>query len=644
MFFNLPTAVQEERAPYPKEMYPIGYRMPYLPFPGQIYVYPPLHQQQPSTGSETLPTPSPHPHQNSQQVQIKAETTQIKTEPPPYPFPQGSPQNGLMTQGKALQQYQINVPTMSASPFQPIYGHPPPQTISHLHQMQLVKTTSPSILPHEDQFSTEVHQPTISTQPQSLPGSSMLSNRSLSPGLPPSLDDTSSISSYNSSQVPSECSHMSAMGPPKHIPQNRLHRSDSQPSLHSYGNGDAHPKLRPTHSNPHESPFPPTTMNDYRLVARNQGGPESELFNFQDAPIAPTASASHGPLQSPTYPPIQPQQPFVSFANQQPSTNNGSTYIPPMQPIQVRRHGSRSSSPTSSIISVGSGPSMGRPGSIINGRTNSISGEQTGSIASMPLDGRRFNHSFEALRESDPPPYTSQSYRTRSPTNPDSPLSNYSGLSGSRPGSTHTASSYSERSRISHRSRSTSYSGPIAASLSTTHITNPPNPQYTYITLEDLLRAEPTLTNAQTISPFANQFTSEDALSTTSTSLHLIITWTNHIPAFCNLPSDVQMKLMKNCWGELLCFVMATHTAKGGGKLQSNASNTYDINQTPFPGFDYVMQRVLSELTSWILDRQLDDVELACLKVIILLDPGELVQGHFCCLISSCNQLGLICL
>lgn len=99
------------------------------------------------------------------------------------------------------------------------------------------------------------------------------------------------------------------------------------------------------------------------------------------------------------------------------------------------------------------------------------------------------------------------------------------------------------------------------------------------------------------------------------------------------------MTLMKHCWGELLCFVLAVRSARERERAKT-AGLTMDLEQSGYPGATYSFQRMSLDLTKWVMERQLDEIELACLKVIILLDPGQQIiyssaHRHNCCTSNS---------
>lgn len=617
-----------------RDVYP-PYRMtaPYIPMAASPMGAPPYAPYQ-LMYTQPLPTPAsmtaePTTNQMVAQqehspVKLEQPLTQhvtVKPEPPPYPSymsPTGSTENGFhgppFSPGTTL-----NVPLASlGQPRRAVQSSYPPLALP-------LAVTSPRPVPPS--VTPQSNAQTMSPVPGASVANGILSNIPVPVGpqhhrqqqqtLPPvastvaefvdSLPPPSPTQSeaFRVQSYPAALSQRNScpyepltMAPPKHIPH--MNRSDSQPNL-TTTKQEPMLKLQPDISSPHPPGMElPSASPDY---TRQQPGAGGMMHYPRDYTLIGSGLTSQAHLNSPTYPGVAQSS---SAITQPPPSVSDANYNSPYHPTLVlRSHGSRSSSPTNSIISVGSTPSM---------QTYSvISGDHPGSV-----DHRSHTGSY---KEPELPPYSSNHiYRSRSPNG--SCASSYSSRSGStRAGSTRS-SHYSDHSRSSHgRSVASSFSGTLTASLNSAHIT-PPNPQHTYITLEDLLQAEPTLALSPLNAP-SNEISPEDELiHKANQALKQIVNWAKQIQAFITLPQNIQMTLMKHCWGELMCFVLAVHSARERERAKA-VRLPMEQDQSTYPGATYTFQRMTLDLTKWVVERQLDEIELACLKVIILLDPGE---------------------
>ena len=613
-----------------RDVYP-SYRIPtqYLPMSGSpmgVTPYPPYQfmytQPMPTTASMTTEPTAHHTVAQQEHSPVKVEQpptrhVTVKPEPPPYPsynMPStGSPQNGYhgtaFSPGTA-----INVPLAPfGQPHRPAAGPYPlsvPLPVSSPGQVlpSAMAQSSPQTMtqvpgrPAVNGIPSNIPVPTQPLQQQAL--SAVVSTVSeIVESLPPSLTQSEAFRSHTCQSLPSQHSDCTygdlAMAPPKQIP--KMNRWGSQPNL-STTKQETVMKLQSEISSPHTPGLEaPSTSQDYPRHTGSGG-----LAHF-----APEYSVIGGPtsqavLNSPTYP-IMAQS---ALSPQPLPPISDSSFNAAYQPTLIRRNrGSRSSSPTNSIISVGSAPSM-RPHSIHSERSHSVSGDLP---ASIDLSHR----SHATYKDPELPPYSSShAYRSRSPNG--SCASSYSSISGSRPGSVRS-SLYSDQSHSTHsRSRGSAFSGPVTASLSSAHIA-PPNPHQVYITLDDLLQAEPTLALSPLDTTSSDIMPGDELIHLANQTLKQIVNWAKQIHAFISLPQGTQMTLMKHCWGELLCFVLAVRTARENEREKAMGLP----DQAGYPEATYAFQRMALDLTKWVVERQLDEIELACLKVIILLDPGE---------------------
>ena len=618
-----------------RDMYP-PYRIatPYIPMAGSpmgASPYAPYQfmytQPLPTTASMTAEPTAHHMVAQQDRSPVKLEQplphhVAVKPEPPPYPAymsPTGSTENGfhgppfspgttlnvpLASLGQPRRPVQASYPALSL----PLPVSSPGQALPNVTLQSSTQTISqvPGASVANGVLSNlPVPVGTQHRQQQALPLVASTVSEFVDTLPPPSPTQSEAFRGHSYPTVPSQQSNCTygplTMAPPKHIPQ--MNRSDSQPNLTT-------PKQEPLlQLQPDISSSRPPGME---LPSASQDYPRQPVtggmvhYSREYSLVSGPTSQAH--LKSPTYPILAQSS---SMSTQPPPPISDANFSSPYQPTLIlRSHGSRSSSPTNSIISVGSTPSMQTYSAIHTDQAHSISGDHHGSV----------DLSHGSYKEPELPPYSSSHmYRSRSPNG--SCASSYSSLSGSRPGSTRS-SHYSDHSRSSHgRSIGSAFSGPLTASLNSAHIT-PPNPHHTYITLDDLLQAEPTLALSPLNAPSNGSPPGDELINAANQALKQIVNWAKQIRAFMSLPQTTQMTLMKHCWGELLCFVLAVRSARERER-EKTMRLPMEPDQSSYPGASYVFQRMSLDLTKWVVEKQLDEIELACLKVIILLDPGE---------------------
>jgi len=106
-------------------------------------------------------------------------------------------------------------------------------------------------------------------------------------------------------------------------------------------------------------------------------------------------------------------------------------------------------------------------------------------------------------------------------------------------------------------------------------------------------------------------------------SLLRMIDWSKRLPAFSSLSLEDQMKLLKSSWCDFCTLKLA---AQNGGKSDTVIlSNGLVCNKDGIqdPEVKRILQRVFSEVACWLDDLNVDRVELACLKGILLFNPGR---------------------
>lgn len=172
---------------------------------------------------------------------------------------------------------------------------------------------------------------------------------------------------------------------------------------------------------------------------------------------------------------------------------------------------------------------------------------------------------------------------------------------------------------------------------SSSAVTNPMTPQARSFTPSNLdVSASPSnqisvsvLVNAdmqsdnqpETVTTTASNLKLEDLFDGIKASLLKVIEWAKRLPAFGSLSLDDQVKLLKSSWCEHCVLKLAARNGpKSDNVLLSNglACNKDNIED---PEVRRVLQRVFNELAYWLDYLNVDRVELACLKGILLFNP-----------------------
>lgn len=115
----------------------------------------------------------------------------------------------------------------------------------------------------------------------------------------------------------------------------------------------------------------------------------------------------------------------------------------------------------------------------------------------------------------------------------------------------------------------------------------------------------------------------EDLFDGIKASLLKVIEWAKRLPAFGSLSLDDQVKLLKSSWCEHCVLKIAARNGPKSDTILLSNGLSCNKDNVEDPEVRRVLQRVFSELAYWLDYLNVDRVELACLKGILLFNPGE---------------------
>ena len=115
----------------------------------------------------------------------------------------------------------------------------------------------------------------------------------------------------------------------------------------------------------------------------------------------------------------------------------------------------------------------------------------------------------------------------------------------------------------------------------------------------------------------------EDLFDGIKASLLKVIEWAKRLPAFGSLSLDDQVKLLKSSWCEHCVLKIAARNGPKSDTILLSNGLSCNKDNIEDPEVRRVLQRVFSELAYWLDYLNVDRVELACLKGILLFNPGE---------------------
>ncbi|XP_062921380.1 hepatocyte nuclear factor 4-gamma-like isoform X3 [Mobula hypostoma] len=114
--------------------------------------------------------------------------------------------------------------------------------------------------------------------------------------------------------------------------------------------------------------------------------------------------------------------------------------------------------------------------------------------------------------------------------------------------------------------------------------------------------------------------TISDVCESMKEQLLVLVEWAKYIPAFCELPLDDQVALLRAHAGEHLLLGVAKRSMSYKDVLL--LGNDYAIHRnSPEVEISRVANRILDELVQPFQEIQIDDNEYACLKAIVFFDP-----------------------
>lgn len=119
----------------------------------------------------------------------------------------------------------------------------------------------------------------------------------------------------------------------------------------------------------------------------------------------------------------------------------------------------------------------------------------------------------------------------------------------------------------------------------------------------------------------------EDLFEGLKTSLLKVIEWAKRIPAFVSLSLDDQVKLLKSSWCEHCTLKLAAQNGPKSATVYLASGLTCSRDLIEDPEVRRVINRVFNELSYWLDYLNVDRVELACLKGILLFNPGMFTRS-----------------
>ena len=147
---------------------------------------------------------------------------------------------------------------------------------------------------------------------------------------------------------------------------------------------------------------------------------------------------------------------------------------------------------------------------------------------------------------------------------------------------------------------------------------------------------------AEELKPVDHNIKLEDLFEGIRSSLMKVIEWAKRIPAFVGLSLDDQVKLLKAGWCEQCNLRLAARNGPKsdcfmlGNGVQCKKENIED------PEVRRVVVRITNEVAYWLDYMNVDRVELACLKGIILFNPGK--RPLLCVFVCVCVEWRLLSL
>ena len=117
----------------------------------------------------------------------------------------------------------------------------------------------------------------------------------------------------------------------------------------------------------------------------------------------------------------------------------------------------------------------------------------------------------------------------------------------------------------------------------------------------------------------------EDLFEGFRSSLLKVIEWAKRIPAFVNLSLDDQVKLLKASWCEHCTLKLASRNGPKSDTILLSHGLSVKREAIEDPEVRRVLHRVFNEVAYWLDYLNVDRVEMACLRGIMLFNPGQLL-------------------
>jgi hypothetical protein len=120
----------------------------------------------------------------------------------------------------------------------------------------------------------------------------------------------------------------------------------------------------------------------------------------------------------------------------------------------------------------------------------------------------------------------------------------------------------------------------------------------------------------------------EDLFEGFRSSLLKVIEWAKRIPAFVNLSLDDQVKLLKASWCEHCTLKLASRNGPKSDTILLSHGLSVKREAVEDPEVRRVLHRVFNEVAYWLDYLNVDRVEIACLRGIMLFNPGTFSAQH----------------
>ena len=135
----------------------------------------------------------------------------------------------------------------------------------------------------------------------------------------------------------------------------------------------------------------------------------------------------------------------------------------------------------------------------------------------------------------------------------------------------------------------------------------------------------------------------EDLFEGFRSSLLKVIEWAKRIPAFVNLSLDDQVKLLKASWCEHCTLKLASRNGPKSDTILLSHGLSVKRDAVEDPEVRRVLHRVFNEVAYWLDYLNVDRIEMACLRGIMLFNPGTSTLWLYSRLDTQILFLPLLC-